>query len=116
MKLDTKCCMCGRLDEDGGHLLFKCKEVKPVWRALNLEAIRCKLKEAGSAKEMMEMVLKLKEREQLTVIMLLWLWWGARNTLRSERKAGGAQFLNSHTLQRFMLTVFRKWRALAYIV
>jgi hypothetical protein len=28
MKLDTKCCLCGRLDEYGGHLLFGCKLVK----------------------------------------------------------------------------------------
>jgi hypothetical protein len=73
MKLDTKCCMCGRLDEDGGHLLLNCKEVKKVWRELNLEAARCKLAEARSAREMVETVLKLKEKEQLTVIMLLWL-------------------------------------------
>jgi hypothetical protein len=28
----TKCCMCGRLDEGGAHLVLKCKEVKGVWR------------------------------------------------------------------------------------
>jgi hypothetical protein len=39
MKIDTRCCMCGRFDEDGGHLLLKCKEVKEVWRELNLEEI-----------------------------------------------------------------------------
>lgn len=70
MKLDTKCCMCRRLDEYGGHLLLNCKEVKKVWCELNLEAARCKLAEARSAKEMVETVLKLKEKEQLTVIML----------------------------------------------
>lgn len=37
MKIGTLCCMCGHLDEDGGHLFLKCKEVKAVWRELNLE-------------------------------------------------------------------------------
>jgi hypothetical protein len=37
MELDTKCVMCNRLDEDGGHLFLKCKLVKKVWRELNLE-------------------------------------------------------------------------------
>jgi hypothetical protein len=84
MKLDTRCCMCGRLDEDGGHLLFKCKEVKKVWRELNLEQVRCRLSEAQSARQMMEMIFKMKGKEQLTVIMLLWLWWGERNKWREE--------------------------------
>lgn len=84
MKLDTKCCMCGRLDEDGGHLLLNCKEVKKVWRELNLESTRCKLAEGGSAREMVEAVLNLKEKDRLTVIMLLSLWWGERNKWREE--------------------------------
>jgi hypothetical protein len=37
MKEDTLCPMCHRLDEDVGHLFFKCKEVKECWRGLNLE-------------------------------------------------------------------------------
>jgi hypothetical protein len=31
MKIDTSCVMCGRLDEDGAHLFFKCKGVRHVW-------------------------------------------------------------------------------------
>jgi len=84
MKLDTRCCMCGRFDEDGGHLLFKCKEVRKVWRELNLEQARCRLAEAQSARHMMEMVLKMKGKEQLTIVMMLWLWWGERNKWREE--------------------------------
>ena len=84
MKLDTRCCMCGRFDEDGGHLLFKCKEVRKVWRELNLEQARCRLAEAQSARHMMEMVLKMKGKEQLMIVMMLWLWWGERNKWREE--------------------------------
>jgi hypothetical protein len=32
MELDTRCVMCGRLNEDGGHLFFQCKHVKQVWQ------------------------------------------------------------------------------------
>jgi ribonuclease HI len=60
-------------------VLFKCKEVHKVWRELNLEQTRCRLAEAQPA-----MALKMKGREQLTVIMLLWLWWGERNKWREE--------------------------------
>jgi hypothetical protein len=37
IKLDTRCPMCYRLDEDGSHLLFKCKYAKQVCRQLNTE-------------------------------------------------------------------------------
>lgn len=84
MKLDIKCCMCGRMDEDGAHLLLKCEEVKGVWRELNLENVLRNLAEAGSAKEMMEKVLKLKPPVQTTVVLLLWIWWGKRNKWREE--------------------------------
>ena len=31
-ELDTRCPMCHRFDEDGGHLFIKCERVKAVWR------------------------------------------------------------------------------------
>jgi len=76
--------MCNRLDEDGAHLFFKCKEAKAAWRELNLERIRCALTEAGSARGVMETILKLKGKEQLTVILLLWMWWNERNKRREN--------------------------------
>lgn len=84
MELDTRCCMCHRLDEDGGHLFLRCKEVKQVWRALNLESIRTDLLQAADPIQMMQRVLKLEEKERMTVILLLWLWWDERNTYREE--------------------------------
>jgi len=80
--------MCNRLDEDGGHLLLKCKEVKQVWRELNLESVRSRLIEAVSPMQMMERVMELEEKKKLTVITLLWLWWGELNSFR-----GGVQRL-----------------------
>jgi hypothetical protein len=58
VKIDTKCCICGRLDEDGGHLFLKCKGVKRIWRELNLEMVRTELVQADSARTMMERVPK----------------------------------------------------------
>jgi hypothetical protein len=55
--------MCNHLDEDGAHLLVKSKEVKKVWRELNMEGVKCKLAELTSAREMMEHILKLEKRE-----------------------------------------------------
>jgi hypothetical protein len=56
------------------YLLFlKCKEVRRVWRELNLEAVCCQLAEFTSPKEMLQFVLKLECKTQLTVIVLLWL-------------------------------------------
>ena len=84
VKTDTLCSMCNRLDEDGAHLFFKCKEAKTAWRELNLERIRCALLEAGSARGVMETILRLQEEEQLTVILLLWMWWDERNKRREN--------------------------------
>ena len=35
--LDTRCPVCWRLDEDGGHCFLKCKIVRQCWRELQLE-------------------------------------------------------------------------------
>jgi hypothetical protein len=92
-ELDTKCCMCGRMDDDGAHLLLRCEEVKGLWRELNLENVLWNLAEAGSAKEMMEKVLKLKPPVQTTVVLLLLIWWGKRNKWREEGRMTAAESL-----------------------
>ena len=40
VELDTRCVVCNRLFEDGGHLFFRCKEAKARWRALDFEEVR----------------------------------------------------------------------------
>ena len=90
MKLDTRCCMCGRYDEDGGHLL-KCKEVREVWRELNLEDVRCELMTTCSVVEMMEKFFKLEPNQQSTIVTLLWLWWKERNRWREEGRRGAGR-------------------------
>ena len=43
MDIDTRCPMCGLLDEDGGHCFLKCKQVKRCWQNLNSEDMRLQL-------------------------------------------------------------------------
>jgi hypothetical protein len=49
MELDTKCLVCERDSEDGGHLFFKCKLAKQVWNLLPV-GIGRNAAAAGSAK------------------------------------------------------------------
>jgi len=84
--IDTRCPMCGRLDEDGGHLFLKCKMVKQCWVALNLEQVWLKLILAVSAKDMVRDILAMDEAVQRTVIMFLWCWWDARNKANAGEK------------------------------
>lgn len=82
MELDTKCVLCNRLDEDGGQLFFKCKYVLRVWRALNMETCRQRLAEKQSAREVMLLILSLKEED----VIILWHWWQERNRVRGDRR------------------------------
>jgi hypothetical protein len=49
VELDTRCAVCHRLFEDGGHLFMSCKFVKQRWRSLMLEDDR--LNTQGSKKK-----------------------------------------------------------------
>jgi len=64
MEVDTRCPVCWRLDEDGGHCFLKCKYVKECWRALNLEDIRMDLCGLSSAKQVVGHILKLNEERK----------------------------------------------------
>jgi len=55
-----------------------------------LEAMRCQLAEFTSPKEMLRFILKLEPKTQLTVILLLWLWWDERNKFREEGRRRSA--------------------------
>ena len=79
VKLDTICPMCHRLDEDGGHLFLKCKCVRQLWRALDLEEARLLLVNCTSAKHLLEEIWKLDDEQQIEILTLLWVWWSTRN-------------------------------------
>jgi len=51
------------MNEDGGHLFFKCKIVKPVWRDLLLEEERRTMGEMNSARGVIEYILHLPEKK-----------------------------------------------------
>lgn len=69
--LDTRCVLYEQLDEDGGHLFFKCKRVRWVWTELQLEHARIHLAALNSAEQVIEKILKLREEVQGRVITYL---------------------------------------------
>jgi hypothetical protein len=74
--------LCGRFDEDDVHLFFKCKCVKGLWAALQMEDVRSKLAQPLSTVELVWEVLKLEDSVQRRVITLLYLWWTERCRVR----------------------------------
>jgi hypothetical protein len=50
VKTKTVCPMCKRLDEDCGHVFFKCKKARECWRELQLEDARCCLASCRSGR------------------------------------------------------------------
>jgi hypothetical protein len=85
IKTETVCPVCYRLDEDCGHLFFKCKRARECWRTMNLEHVRIELESCASGQETVLKILKLEQQEQRKVIIWLWRWWSARN----KANAGG---------------------------
>lgn len=86
VELDTRCAVCGKLFEDGGHLFLNCKLVKQRWRALLMEEVRILLSKCSSAKEVVQAILTLPEERRLMAIALLWCWWHERNKGRHGDK------------------------------
>jgi hypothetical protein len=82
---ETRCLVCMRLDEDGGHCFLKCKFVKKCWQALNIESVRICLLQSTSARDMVHCILKLKSKERALVVCFLWTWWDAMNKAYGEK-------------------------------
>jgi hypothetical protein len=61
--LDTRCEVCNKYFEDGGHLFLKCKYAKQRWRALMLEDVCLKLLPCCSSLEILQEVLLLPSGE-----------------------------------------------------
>jgi ribonuclease HI len=77
--LDTIYPICKRLDEDCGHIFFKCKYVKQCWRFMNMEDVRSDLMKCQSGIETINKIWELDKSKQLKVIVFLWRWWSVRN-------------------------------------
>lgn len=65
MDVDTRCPVCYRFDEDGGHCFLKCKKVKNIWRMAQLEQVRLKLIQCPDPLSLLEHVFKLDEEERV---------------------------------------------------
>ena len=63
VQLDTLCPACKRLDEDCGHIFFKCKYVKHCWRHMNMEDVRVELLNCQSGKETINKIWKLEKNK-----------------------------------------------------
>lgn len=93
VELDTRCAVCGRLFEDGGHLFLNCKWVKQRWRALQLEDVRLQLIQLQTAREVVYAVLRLPDEQRMLTIALLWSWLSERNRgNHGERRATTEEF------------------------
>ncbi|CAM0913463.1 unnamed protein product [Alopecurus aequalis] len=84
--LDTRCVLCHKMFEDGGHLFFHCKHVKPIWRGLQLEDVRLSLMQCHGPLKVLEKIHQLPEKNKLTVVALLWAWWTERNKENHKEK------------------------------
>jgi hypothetical protein len=108
MKEDTLCPMCHRLDEDVGHLFFKCKEVKECRRGLNLEKHSQILAACHSGRDMMQKIWSFSSQIQLQIVVLLWRWWSARNKVNArENRITGSKVCS---LVVFYVAQFEKGR------
>lgn len=79
VKADPWCPVCLRTDEDGGHTFFKCKPVKHIWRAAQMEDIRKNLSVCCSPKDVLIRIFELDQRKSARASILMWLWWHERN-------------------------------------
>jgi hypothetical protein len=86
VKLDTICPVCRRLDEDCGHIFFKCKFAKKCWRLLNMEDIRSELVSCQSGFEVINKVWMLQNETQIKVFIFLWRWWSATNKDNNDER------------------------------
>ncbi|CAO1947587.1 unnamed protein product [Urochloa humidicola] len=97
--VDTRCPVCRRLNEDGGHCFLKCKFVKRCWQALNMESVRLSLVEKQSSREVVDHILKMRVKERTLVISLLWVWWDVRNKFNAGEKQSSTEEVVHRTME-----------------
>ena len=83
---DTSCPLCSRNAEDGGHLFIRCKEVKMVWRAMGMEAMRRDLERYNVVGDVMDHLWTLKMEDRVQIMYFWWEWWNERNRVRTKEK------------------------------
>jgi hypothetical protein len=93
--------VCGRINEDGAHLFFKCKTIERVWNILGMEAERLLLAEKNSARDVIEAILALREEPRLKCSFILWFCWTERNRIRDGEQGRSPSSL-AHGIQVYM--------------
>ena len=81
INIDTICPVCRKVDEDCGHLFFKCKYAKLCWCLMNMEEIRAELVNCQSGVKTINKIWGLDKNIQLKVVVFLWRWWSAKKNL-----------------------------------
>ena len=77
--LDTKCPVCNRLNEDGGHVFLKCKKAKTCWIMLGVGELREKLLVCASPRALLQEIWNCNEITQVRAVTLTWEWWNFHN-------------------------------------
>jgi len=98
VQLDTRCPVCHRFDEDGGHCFLKCKMVKRCWSSLSLEPVRQQLLLKQSAWEVVTEILALNDEVQTKTALLLWKWWSVRNKINKGERSQNSQEVAAEVL------------------
>ncbi|KAE8779439.1 hypothetical protein D1007_47530 [Hordeum vulgare] len=101
VELDTRCLVCNRFDEDGGHLFLKCKTVRQIWRSLDLEDIRTAMLNYTSPRQVFDHLWNLQSTRRDTSLILLWEWWNARNKVNAGDKLRSTDDI-LHNIQRHL--------------
>ena len=97
INIDTRCPLCFRLNEDGGHIF--CKLVKPIWRGLQMEDTRELIARCPSGPSLLQEIFNLNEEKRLTACCLLWIWWAERNKAnRGEKPRTSDEIITSVTV------------------
>ncbi|KAE8803593.1 hypothetical protein D1007_20544 [Hordeum vulgare] len=101
VELDTRCPVCNRFDEDGGHLFLKCKAVRQIWRSLDLEDTRIAMLSCTSPRQVFDHLWNLQSTRRDTSLILLWEWWNARNKVNAGDKLRSTDDI-LHNIQRHL--------------
>jgi hypothetical protein len=96
--VDTRCPVCLGFDEDCGHLFFKCKLVKELWRLLDLEELRQNLAGMDSALEATSYILAQQGEFRTRAVVLLWCWWSAKNRANQGGRFGTIAEIHNNIL------------------
>lgn len=100
VKTKTICPMCRRLDEDCGHLFFKCKRACDGWRILQTEETRSSLVQWKSGKEVTQKLWAMQPDQQIKISVALEVVDGKEQGKRGRKGAkccGGMQLQSTVT-------------------